>query len=106
MTVPDLREFGWLEARRESREDLLHVTHALIEEFDGVLPAGTVIRQITRAREHLIGAGVRHGLVPAAEAMARFRLNGLVPAGAGFPGAGGNRGRGLADRPRPDGRGQ
>ena len=70
------------ETRRSARTDLHQVTHSLIGEFLGRLPPGTVIRQIARAREQLIGVGVRAGLVPAVEAMARTRLCALVPSGA------------------------
>jgi hypothetical protein len=66
------------EARRAAREELIEVTEALIAEFAGAVPAGTVIRQLALAREQLLAAGVRAGLAAAAEAMARVRLTGLA----------------------------
>jgi hypothetical protein len=70
------------EARRESRAELTAVTHRLIADFAGRLPAGTVIRHVAQARESLLAAGVRSGLAAAAEAMARNRLDRLLPAHA------------------------
>jgi hypothetical protein len=72
-------------ARRHARDGLYQVTYNLIDEFDGLLPPGTVISQVLHAREHMIGLGVRSGLVPAAEAMARTRLYSLLPPGACNP---------------------
>lgn len=69
-----------LQARRSAEHDLVTVTDALIAEFAGVLPAGTVIRQVGQAREQLLAAGVRAGLAVAAETMARTRLRMLMPA--------------------------
>jgi len=58
----------------------MDVTASLIAEFAGRLPAGTVIRCVARAREQLLGSGVRSGLTLAAESMARLRLSELLPA--------------------------
>lgn len=69
-----------VEARWATREDLLEVTTALIAEFAGRLPAGTVIRRVARAREQLLSSGVRSGLTVATESMARLRLSELLPA--------------------------
>ncbi len=71
-----------LAARRSAEHDLVAVTDLLIAEFAGILPAGTVIRHVARAREQLLGSGVRTGLATAAEALARRRLSTLVPAHA------------------------
>lgn len=71
-----------LEARRAARAELNAVVDALIEEFDGLLPAGVVIGQVARSREHLLGLGVRSGLAAATEAMARVRLLEQLPIGA------------------------
>ncbi len=68
-----------LEARRAARAALSTVVDRLINEFDGVLPAGAVIGQVARSREHLLGLGVRAGLAEATEAMARVRLLELLP---------------------------
>jgi AAA+ superfamily predicted ATPase len=67
-------------ARRSTRQDLQEVTNSLIAEFDGRLPAGTVIRCVARSRQQLLASGVRSGLPVAAEAMARLRLSELLPA--------------------------
>lgn len=75
---------GW-QARRGARDDLYQVIYSLIDEFDGLLAPGTVISHVIHAREHLLSIGVRAGLVPAAEAMARTRLYGLLPPGACSP---------------------
>jgi hypothetical protein len=69
-----------VEARWAAQQDLLEVTSSLIAEFAGRLPAGTVIRCIARARQQLLGAGVRSGLTAAALSMARLRLSELLPA--------------------------
>lgn len=69
-----------VEARRATREDLQEVTNSLIAEFADRLPAGTVIRCVARAREQLLGSGVRLGLAVAAESMARLRLSEQLPA--------------------------
>ena len=72
-----------LEARWATREDLEEVTTSLIAEFAGRLPAGTVIRCVSRAREQLLSSGVRSGLAVAAESMVRLRLSELLPAHRG-----------------------
>lgn len=61
------------EARRAARDALSEVTTLLVAEFP-TLPAGSVIGAVARAREDLLRAGVREGLVIAAEATARVRL--------------------------------
>lgn len=66
------------EARRAARDEMTAVTDTLIAEFAGMVPAGTVIRHLALAREHLLDAGVRAGLAAAAETMARLRLMKLV----------------------------
>lgn len=69
-----------VEARWAAHQDLLEVTDSLIAEFAGLLPAGTVIRCVARAREQLLGSGVQSGLAGAAESTARQRLTELLPA--------------------------
>jgi len=69
-----------VEARWAAREDVQEVTSSLIAEFAGRLPAGTVIRCVARAREQLLGSGMRSGLAVAAESMARMRLSEQLPA--------------------------
>ncbi len=58
------------------------VVDVLIAEFNGQLPAHVVIEHIVLACEQLIAAGVRAGLCPATESMARSRLR-AVSAQAG-----------------------
>lgn len=69
-----------VETRSVARQDLVEMTMSLIAEFADVLPAGTVIRCVARVRDQLLGAGVRAGLVVAAESTARLRLSELLPA--------------------------
>lgn len=69
-------------ARHHARAQMQAVTDTLIREFGHLLPAATVVRQVARAREDLLTAGVRNGLAHAAEAMARARLQRIVPAHA------------------------
>jgi hypothetical protein len=47
---------------------------SLADEFSGRLSTGTVIRCVAVARERLLAAGVRDGLVVAVESMSRARL--------------------------------
>jgi hypothetical protein len=70
------------EARHSARVEMDAATDTLISEFGHLVPAATVIRQVARAREDLLTAGVRSGLAHAAEAMARARLQRIVPAHA------------------------
>lgn len=67
------------DARQAAYEELQAVISGLISEFAGSISAGTVIRHVARAREQLLGAGVRSGLAVAAESMARARLRQLLP---------------------------
>ncbi len=66
-----------LETRSYSRQDMRWVSDRLIAEFDGRLPAATVIRHVAGAREQLVALGLRAGLGYATEAMARSRLRDL-----------------------------
>jgi hypothetical protein len=68
-----------LQTRRAARAELGAVVDVLVAEFDGLLPTGAVIAQVTRSREHLLGLGVRSGLAVATEAMARVRLLEQLP---------------------------
>ena len=61
------------EARLATSEALHDATLRLIADFVDV-PAGAVVRCVGRAREDLLRAGVRDGLVPATESMARAWL--------------------------------
>ena len=70
-----------IQARRDSRQELVDVTDALVAEFAGRLPATMVIRYVGKAREQLLRAGIRAGLAPAAEASARLRLSELLDRG-------------------------
>ena len=67
------------DARQAAHEQLQVVTGSLICEFAAHLSPGTVIGHVARAREQLLGAGVRSGLAAAAESMARARLRQLLP---------------------------
>lgn len=60
------------------RQELVELTHQLVREHENVLAAGSVIRCVTRCRDELMLMGVREGLLPAVEAMARRRLRGRV----------------------------
>ncbi len=76
--MPTVRDT--LDARREVHNQLRDVTDRLIAEFSAVVPAGRVLRTVATAREELLRNGVRAGLAPATEAMARLRLVQLRPA--------------------------
>jgi hypothetical protein len=73
------------EVRARLRDDMSSLANSLVAEFGALLPAATVTRHVARAREDLLSAGVRAGLVAATETMARHRLMALVPAHAGRP---------------------
>jgi hypothetical protein len=62
------------------QQDLAETTASLIAEFAGLLPAETVIRCISRAREQLLRSGVRAGLAVATESKSRMQLLELLPA--------------------------
>lgn len=53
---------------------MLAMAERLIDEFAGVVPAGSVLRCVFRCRQRLSRSGVRHGLVPATEAAVRVSL--------------------------------
>ena len=57
-----------------ARQALLDVTHGLVREYEGDVPAGSVIRCVVRCRDELLLLGLREGLVDAVDAMARRRL--------------------------------
>ena len=61
--------------------DLSSLSVSLADEFSGQVSAATVTAYVAQARERLLAAGVRDGLVAAVEAMARARL-GQVAAGS------------------------
>jgi hypothetical protein len=61
-------------------QDLRRRTEVLVREFSPQLPAGTVIRAVTRCRAELLRAGVRRGLAGAAEDIARDQLQRLAEA--------------------------
>ena len=69
------------EARRHAKEGLDSATRSLMVEFAEIVPAGTVLRVVARAREDLLRSGVRQGLASATYAMARHRLQ--ASAGSG-----------------------
>ena len=56
------------------RRDMQAATERLVREFRAALSAGAVITEVMRCRATLLRAGVREGLAPATEAMARCRL--------------------------------
>lgn len=64
--------------RDTQRIGLATLTARLIAEF-AHLPAGSVIRCVARCRESLSGLGVRDGLLPAVEGMARGVLLQRLP---------------------------
>lgn len=55
------------------------LSESLAAEFSGRVPPGRVIRCVAHARERLLAAGVRAGLVVAVESMTRARLEQLAP---------------------------
>jgi hypothetical protein len=66
------------EVRRSTRDPLIALSVSLADEFSDRVPAGTVIRSVAQAREGLLAAGVRAGLVVAVESMTRARLHALA----------------------------
>jgi hypothetical protein len=60
------------------RYELVDLAQRLVREHESVLPASSVIGCLARCRDELVGMGVREGLLPAVEAMARRRLRGLL----------------------------
>jgi hypothetical protein len=56
------------------RAQLLQLTERLIRENRDSVAAGAVIRAVASARDELRAAGLRNGLLPAVEALARERL--------------------------------
>ena len=70
------------EVRRSTRSELRQLSVALADEFSGRVAVGAVIRHVAEARERLLRAGVRAGLVVAVESMTRARLEQLRPTGA------------------------
>lgn len=75
------RTVGRFDVRRSTHDDLLALSLTLTDEFSGRVAAGTVLRVVAVARERLLGAGVRAGLVVAVESMARAELD-RIAAGA------------------------
>jgi hypothetical protein len=65
-----------------ARRELLDTTQQLLEEFDGEIAAGSVLRCVGRCRDELLLLGVRDGLGDAVRAMARHRLLDRVSADA------------------------
>jgi hypothetical protein len=68
MNEPDAN--SRVESRWATVQEVREVTTSLLAEVAGLLPAGTVIRCVARAREQLLGAGVRAGLAVAVESLA------------------------------------
>lgn len=56
------------------RAELVDAAHDLVREFEGYLPAGAVLRCMTRCRNELLLAGVRVDMPGAAAELARTRL--------------------------------
>jgi hypothetical protein len=67
-----------MENRGANHHELVDLAHRLVREHESVLPASSVIGCVTRCRDELVVLGVREGLLPAVEAMARRRLRGLL----------------------------
>ncbi|MET0915622.1 MAG: hypothetical protein ABWY81_05430 [Jiangellaceae bacterium] len=82
-TTPRVPALTVLEVRRSTRDDLMQLSESLAEEFSGRVPAGRVIRCVARAREGLLAAGVRAGLVVAVESMTRAWLAQPAPMNIG-----------------------
>lgn len=83
MVVRSIDEAGCtaFEARRQAKDGLDSATRSLMVEFSEIVPAGSVLRVIGRAREELLYSGVRHGLAAATYAMARQWLNASTRSG-------------------------
>jgi hypothetical protein len=62
--------------------ELSALIRRLAAGYDGQYPAGVVVGCVRGCAEELLRAGVRSGLIPATEAMARARLNRLQLSGA------------------------
>lgn len=67
-----------LDLRRAVDADLVQLVDALIADYGALLPAGTVIRQVVRARQDVDRAGFGAGLAIAVERVARDRLAALI----------------------------
>lgn len=67
-------------ARNRQREDIAHLVERLIAEYAGAVPAGAVMRCVSRVRHELLQAGVRTNLVATVEQVARARLSARIPA--------------------------
>ncbi len=63
------------------RGDLIDVSDALVAEYDGLLPAGAVLRCVARCRDELLALRLGDGLSVTLEAMARRRLRARVAPG-------------------------
>lgn len=70
------------EVRCARRAEFAAITDRLVAELASQLPADVVVRHVAQAREDLLAAGVRSELGVAVEAMARARLDHLLPAHA------------------------
>jgi hypothetical protein len=74
MSNPAVAPARPVEIGRSTHDEMLAMSLALTYEFSGRVAAGTVIRTVAEAREGLLAAGVREGLVLSVESMARARL--------------------------------
>lgn len=57
-----------------SKTALLHVVERLTQEYEGVVPAGSVMRCVAGCVDDLQGSGLDGGLPEAVERLARVRL--------------------------------
>ncbi len=65
--------------RQALRDEMQALVERLVAEYAATIPAGTVIRCVSRCREQLLRAGLRQGLVAATEAAARHQLSKKAP---------------------------
>ena len=68
------------DARQSGRSDFVALVDRLVADYAGLVPANSVISYAAGAREELLHAGVRAGLLDATESMTRRRLSQLIPA--------------------------
>ncbi|HTW19394.1 MAG TPA: hypothetical protein VME70_04180 [Mycobacteriales bacterium] len=62
----------------ESYDEMLELVDRLIAEFAGIVPAGSVIRRVSRVRWYLIAMGVHDNLLAATESAVRTQLTRLT----------------------------
>lgn len=80
--MPGATDASLFEQRHHVREQLLTMTERLVAEYAGILPAGSVMRCVSRCWVQARLAGGPVDVVDETEATARRRLSAMVPATA------------------------